>query len=185
MPSEQHRLAGNPSLSHAPRDLCIYLALTECHGVGIAQIRVVYTDGEDESLVFGSPEYTLDFTGHSPLEVIGVVFRLEECYFPESGRYAVQFWYNGGRSTSAPEGSNMNEKSKNEGIRVIAQFRDRAVPMAKSPVASAASPPANKSKNEGIKSLTEIVDLAQPLTLPRNDAAPPNDSPNEGGPASS
>ncbi len=32
---------------------------------------------------------------HSPLEVLGVVFRIEACLFPESGRYAVQFWYNG------------------------------------------------------------------------------------------
>ena len=75
--------------------LCIYLALTECHGNGVAQIRVLYSDGEHEAPLFGSPEHRLDFTGHSPLEVLGIVFRIEECTFPESGRYTVQFWYNG------------------------------------------------------------------------------------------
>ena len=75
--------------------LCVYLMLTECYGNGVAQIRVVYSDGEHEVPLFGSPEHRLDFTGHFPLEVLGVVFRIEACLFPESGRYTVQFWYNG------------------------------------------------------------------------------------------
>ena len=74
---------------------CIFLVLTECYGIGVAQIRVVYADREHEVPLFGSPERALDFTGHSPLEVLGIVFRIRACRFPEPGRYAVQFWYNG------------------------------------------------------------------------------------------
>ncbi|MCI0640243.1 MAG: hypothetical protein L0Y70_14315 [Gemmataceae bacterium] len=74
--------------------VCIYLALTEGHGRGVAQIRVAYVDSEPEQLLFGSPEHDLDFTGHSPLELLGVVFRLKDCPFPQAGRSSVQFWYN-------------------------------------------------------------------------------------------
>ena len=74
--------------------LCIYLVLTEGHGHGIGQIRVAYSDSEPEQVLFGSPEYNLDFTGHSPLELLGVVLRLRDCLFPQAGRYSVQFWYN-------------------------------------------------------------------------------------------
>ncbi len=74
--------------------ICIYLVLTECHQEGIGQIRVVYADSENEELLFGSPQHTLNFAGHSPLELLGIVFRLEACEFPEAGRYLVQFWYN-------------------------------------------------------------------------------------------
>ena len=74
--------------------LCVYLVLTECHGTRVAQIRVAYTDGEQEQPLFGSPPRQLDFAGHSPLDQLGVVFRLEGCPFPQAGRYAVQFWYN-------------------------------------------------------------------------------------------
>jgi hypothetical protein len=74
--------------------ICIYLVLTECHGRGIGQIRVAFSDNEPDQLLFGSPEHDLDFTGYSPLELLGVVFRLRNCLFPQEGRYSVQFWYN-------------------------------------------------------------------------------------------
>ena len=49
---------------------------------------------QPEQLVFGSPPHPLDFADHSPLELLGVVFRLVACPFPQAGRYSVQFWYN-------------------------------------------------------------------------------------------
>jgi hypothetical protein len=55
---------------------------------------VAFSDSEPEQLLFGSPEHDLDFTGHSPLELLGVVFKLRGCLFPQEGRYSVQFWYN-------------------------------------------------------------------------------------------
>jgi len=30
----------------------------------------------------------------SPLEVVGVTFRIRNCLYPEPGLYLVQFWYN-------------------------------------------------------------------------------------------
>jgi hypothetical protein len=74
--------------------ICVYLVLTDCYQQGTGQIRVFYADREDQEPVFGSPPHPLDFTGRSPLELLGVVFRLQGCEFPEAGRYLVQFWYN-------------------------------------------------------------------------------------------
>jgi hypothetical protein len=73
---------------------CVYLVLTECHGSGIGQIRVAFVDEEVKKPIFGSPEHALDFSGHSPLELLGVVFRIEAGMFPRAGQYSVQFWYN-------------------------------------------------------------------------------------------
>jgi hypothetical protein len=82
--------------------ICVYLVLTECYGTGVGQIRVVYTDSEQEEPLFGSPLRTLDFAGYSPLDLLGVVFRLEACPFPKAGRYAVQFWYDGQKVEERP-----------------------------------------------------------------------------------
>jgi hypothetical protein len=84
----------NPPFPLLRERICVYLVLTECHGHGIGQIRVAYADSEPEQLLFGSPEHDLDFTGHSPLELLGFVFRLRDCLLPQAGRYSVQFWYN-------------------------------------------------------------------------------------------
>src|ERR1700686_288113 len=61
--------------------ICVYLVLTDCHGQGVGQIRVAYVDGEHEWPVFGSSKHTLDFDGHHPLEILGVVFRITDCEF--------------------------------------------------------------------------------------------------------
>jgi hypothetical protein len=82
--------------------ICVYLVLTECHGRGTAQVRVSYADAEPEQPLFGSPPRDLDFAGHTPLELLGVVFRLRDCLFPQAGRYSVQFWYNGGKVEERP-----------------------------------------------------------------------------------
>jgi len=75
--------------------VCVYLALTACRGNGTGQIRVAFLDNEGEQLLFGSPVRDLSFAGHSPLETLGIVFRLEACPFARPGRYSVQFCYNG------------------------------------------------------------------------------------------
>jgi len=82
--------------------ICVYLVLTACHGTGLGQIRVAYADGEHERPLFGSAERTLDFTEHSPLDLLGVTFRIEACNFPQAGRYLVQFWYNGEKLEERP-----------------------------------------------------------------------------------
>jgi hypothetical protein len=82
--------------------ICVYLVLTEGRGRGIAQVRVAYVDAEAEQLLFGSPEHEISFENHSPLELLGVVFRLKDCLFPQPGRYAVQFWYDGQKVAEQP-----------------------------------------------------------------------------------
>jgi hypothetical protein len=77
--------------------ICVYVVLADCRGRGTAQVRVAYTDAEPEQPLFGTPEHALDFTGHSPLDALGLVFRLDACPFPQAGTYAAQFWYNGAR----------------------------------------------------------------------------------------
>ena len=44
----------------------------------------------------------------------------------------------------------MSGKSRNEGVRVIAQFRDRAIPLAKSSATPASGEPATGGVNEGV-----------------------------------
>jgi hypothetical protein len=75
--------------------ICVYFILTGGHGKGMGQIRVAYMDREHEEPVFGSAEHLLDFSGQSPLDLLGVAFRIEACRFPRAGQYSVQFWYNG------------------------------------------------------------------------------------------
>ena len=75
--------------------LCVHLALTDCHGQGRVQVKVASVDYEDDLVCFGSAEHVLDFRQHSPLEVLAVVFRIKDCEFPFAGRYSVQLWYNG------------------------------------------------------------------------------------------
>ena len=84
----------NPPFPLLREMICVYIVLTECYQQGIAQVRVVYTDSENEQPLFGSSRHSLNFAGHSPLEMLGVVFRLEGCEFPQAGRYSIQFWYN-------------------------------------------------------------------------------------------
>ena len=72
----------------------VFLVLANCRGAGNAQIKVLYQDEEPERLILGSLIHTLDFSGSSPLDLLGVGFRIRNCRFPFEGRYSVQFWYN-------------------------------------------------------------------------------------------
>jgi hypothetical protein len=75
--------------------ICVFLVLADCQGRGRVQIRVAFADEEQERPLFGSPEHEVDFSGTSPLEAVGIPFRLRDCRFPSAGTYTVQFWYNG------------------------------------------------------------------------------------------
>jgi hypothetical protein len=82
--------------------ICVFLVLTDCRGQGTAQIRVSFVDGEQEQPLFGTPLHQLDFSGRSPLDSLGIVFRLQDCRFPHAGLYSVQFWYNGQKLEECP-----------------------------------------------------------------------------------
>ena len=96
------RSLDDPPFPHLRDQFCVYLVLTECYGGGNAQIRVAFVDVDPEQPIFGSSVRPLDFTGHTPLDLLGVVFRLRDCQFPQAGRYSVQLWYNGQQIEERP-----------------------------------------------------------------------------------
>jgi hypothetical protein len=69
--------------------LCVYLQLT-CRGSGEA--RIVAVHGDTDRPIFATPSHMLHF-GTDPLAVLGVVFRIRGCPFPEAGLYWMQFRY--------------------------------------------------------------------------------------------
>jgi hypothetical protein len=74
------------------RELCVFLALTECRGQADCQIVCVLE--ETGQKVFETPKRVISF-GPDPLEILAVPFRIRDCPFPASGLYSVQFWYDG------------------------------------------------------------------------------------------
>jgi hypothetical protein len=104
----------NPPFPLLREKICVYLVLAECQGRGIAQIRVAYSDSEPEQLLFGSPEHAVDFSGRSPLESLGIVFRIKPCLFPHSGRYSVQFWYDNEKLAERPLQLKVRPGDKND-----------------------------------------------------------------------
>jgi hypothetical protein len=81
------------------RELCVYVALTECRGDGVAQVVCVYEETGER--VFASRERRITF-GDDPLEVVGAIFRIRACPFPQPGLYLVQLWYNGEKIEERP-----------------------------------------------------------------------------------
>lgn len=54
-------------------EVCVYMVLTDCVGNGVGHLRLVDADSEPEVEISRSPAYPLDFTGHTPLELLGVI----------------------------------------------------------------------------------------------------------------
>jgi hypothetical protein len=73
-------------------ELCVFLSLTEGRGQGMG--KIVCTFEESGEKIWESPERMIEF-GPDPLEVTAMLFRLRQMRFPCSGRYLVQFWYDG------------------------------------------------------------------------------------------
>ena len=63
--------------------------------------HAVSLDGSKQWISLNNPG-PLNFTGHSPLELLGVVFRIKGCRFPLAGHYGVQFWYDGQKVDERP-----------------------------------------------------------------------------------
>lgn len=91
-------LLGNIHSLEAPpyplfyREMCVFLVLTEGRGQGEGKIVCVFA--ENGQKIFETRGRPISF-GDDPLEVVGVPFRIRDCSFPQSGLYAVQFWYEG------------------------------------------------------------------------------------------
>jgi hypothetical protein len=82
--------------------ICVYLVLTECQGKGTVQVRIEYEDEERDRQLFGTPVHAVDFTTVSPLDTIGIPFRIRDCLFRKPGQCSIQFWYNGAKVEERP-----------------------------------------------------------------------------------
>ncbi|MEI8373210.1 MAG: hypothetical protein WCJ35_10305 [Planctomycetota bacterium] len=74
------------------REMCVFLVLTEGRGQGQGKIVCVFD--ESGQRVFETRVWPIAF-GLDPLNIVGVPFRIRDCFFPEAGLYSVQFWYDG------------------------------------------------------------------------------------------
>jgi hypothetical protein len=83
--------SAEPSFPLLHPQLCIYLQVTGGRGSGEGEIVVVRADSEETG--FASAAHALSFPAN-PLSVTGIVFRIQDCLFPEPGLYWVQFRYN-------------------------------------------------------------------------------------------
>src|SRR5205085_10385088 len=70
---------GTPAFPLLYRELCIYIALTECRGSGSANIACVFE--ETGRKVFETPARPLIFSV-DPLSVVAVPLRIRDCRFP-------------------------------------------------------------------------------------------------------
>jgi hypothetical protein len=72
------------------REICVFLALTDTVGQGEGKIICVHEQSGQK--IFETRPRPIAF-GPDPLEIVGVPFRIRDCFFPHSGMYSVQFWY--------------------------------------------------------------------------------------------
>jgi hypothetical protein len=86
------RSTADPPFPFKHPQLCVYLHLTGGRGTGQAQVVAVH--GDSDQVAFASPVNALSF-GSDPLALVGVIFRMRNCPFPEAGLYWIQFRYNG------------------------------------------------------------------------------------------
>lgn len=85
------RSLDDPAYPLLYRELCVFLQLTECRGSAHGRIEICHADSG--KVVFRTRTRSILF-GNDPLEVYGVIFRIRNCVFAESGLYWVEFWYN-------------------------------------------------------------------------------------------
>lgn len=72
-------------------ELCVFVQLTECRGVGTGRIDIVHAD--TNTVVFRTKTHSLPLS-NDPLDVRGLSFRIRNCLFSSAGLYWIQFWYN-------------------------------------------------------------------------------------------
>jgi hypothetical protein len=72
-------------------ELCVFLQLTECRGPAEGRIEIQQAD--TDRVIFRTQTRTITLS-NDPLELVGIVFRVQDCLFAEPGLYWFQFWYN-------------------------------------------------------------------------------------------
>lgn len=81
------------------RELCVFLALTDCSGTRDGWIVCVIE--ETGEVVFATAPRPIPFSPDR-LQIVGVLFRIQDCRFPLPGLYSIQFWYDGVRVSERP-----------------------------------------------------------------------------------
>ena len=84
--------ADDPPYPLLYRELCVYLKLSGCRGAGTGWIQV--RNADSGTPVCRTPARPLQLPT-DPLRVVGRIFRVRDCRFPELGLYEVEFWYDG------------------------------------------------------------------------------------------
>jgi hypothetical protein len=72
-------------------NLCVFLQLSDARG--LASGRILGRSADSGNIVFASNEHPIYFRDR--LQVKWVVFRLQDCYFPEAGVYWIEFYCDG------------------------------------------------------------------------------------------
>jgi hypothetical protein len=156
--------------------LCVYLMLTECYGNGVAQIRVVYSDGEHEVPLFGSPERLLDFAGILPSKFSELCSASKRASF----RNRVDTRSSSGIMVRCWKRDHCVRRRNHE--RQIEERRrpsHRAIPRSRHP----AGEDTCGSRRRGTPPTKSTGEEIRPLPRPQDDSGTPNvSSPGEGGP---
>ncbi len=84
------RSRSGPAVRYRLPQLCVFLQLTDAEGQGAGLI--VGRRADSGSLVFHGPERNIQFRDR--LQVKWVLFRLNDCPFPDPGLYWIQFYFN-------------------------------------------------------------------------------------------
>jgi hypothetical protein len=86
------RSLGEPAFPLYHPEICVFVQLTDCRGVGDVRVEVRRADGTS---VFRTRTRSVPF-GDDPTEIVGLSFRLRNVAFPAAGLYWVELWYNDG-----------------------------------------------------------------------------------------
>lgn len=81
------------------QEICVFIVLTGGRGQGKSEIRCVFE--ETDQIIFRTPRRVMHFP-NDPIELVGVSFRIQDCPFPCSGLYSLQFWYEGQKVSDYP-----------------------------------------------------------------------------------
>ena len=81
----------DPPFPYCFPKLCVFLQLSDAQGT--ASGRILGRSAASGSVVFASNDHPIHFRDR--LQVKWVVFRLQDCYFPEPGVYWIEFYCDG------------------------------------------------------------------------------------------
>ena len=81
----------DPAYPYRMPEFCVFSQLAECRATGEIRLEIAHEDTGD--VTYESDPQVLPAQA-SPLEIIGLRWRIRSCSFPDSGLYSVSLWYN-------------------------------------------------------------------------------------------